>query len=131
MSRISDIFFLDKESILPFEKKIKATFLSEANKVEVWKSVINSVNPTITFGNVVDAMEDIFTISIIDQFTSVENLNTRTIQKISIDNARNIRGMARSREFGFVNGKIPSKMLQRPIFTVEEEPEIDHFRMYN
>lgn len=127
-------YSLDKTSLLPSEKVMKAKFLSEENKLVVWRSATRLVYPTITFGNVVDEMENVFNLSTYDLPSSVKDLNNRTIEKLQRDHERHIRGTARSREFGFVNGKIPSTMLPRPSFSVEDEKEDDFndkFRFYN
>lgn len=138
MSSLNRIFAysLDKSSLLPSEKIMKARFLSDDNKLVVWKLATRSVNPTISFGNVVDAMENVFILSTYDLPPSVNDLNVRTINKIKEDHERHIKGTAKSREFGFVKGKIPSTMLARPSFAMEknneeEEDFSDKFRFYN
>lgn len=140
MSRTSQnrifAYSLDQSSLLPFEKRMKARFLSEENKLVVWRLATRSVNPTISFGNVVDAMESVFNLSTYDLPSSVNGLNVRTIDKLKADHERHVRGTAKSREFGFVNGKIPSTMLARPSFSVEKDGEdeddfSDKFRFYN
>ena len=134
MSRTADnrifSYSLDRTSLLPSEKLMMSRFLAEDNKLFVWKMAKQDVNPTITFGNVVDEMENVFNLSTYDLPSTVGEINQRTVAKLKKDHDRRVLGTKRSREFGFVNGKIPSVMVPRPSMEDEEEEEFK-FRFYN
>jgi hypothetical protein len=114
-------YSLGHENLSPLEGRLRAEFMSCENKKAVFVSVQTRVSPTIGFGAVVDAMHDTFLKSLSRSPTGVDELNRYLIERVVDQHARSIENSAKSREFGFVRGKIPSSMLPRPSFSLPED----------
>lgn len=112
------------EAMTPKEKVVKEEFLSKENSLRVFGSAQRHVNPTISYSNVVDAMHKEFTQGLGGSApVSVPSLNQTTIDNLSISYTKHIVAMHQTRRVGFDTSKIPSNMLPRPSFNLQEDDE--------
>lgn len=112
------------EAMSPREKALKNEFLSKQNTLLLFESAQRHVDPNTSYSNVVDAMHNEFTVGLGGAvLLTLSFLNQTTIDKLSISHEKHMEAMRRSREVGFEKSKIPSKMLPRPSFNLEEDDE--------
>jgi len=115
-----------EEPMTPKEREIKAKFLGTANIERLYTSAQRHVSAGISYATVVDAMHDEFTLALGGSHTSlrVDDLNQATVDKLYESNAKHLRAMAHAREVSFNNSKIPTNMLPRPSFNLQEDDEV-------
>ena len=114
----------DGDNLAPFEKKLKAQFFSNENQKIVFENAQKSVDPFITFGNVVESMHETFDNSLHLTPNNVNQLNRICIEKLSKKKNLCQQGTVRSRNT-FIRANIPTNFLPRASFSLQEESN-DH-----
>ena len=115
------------ELVSPQEKRLKDLFFLKGNVDRIVDEVHSRVDPEASRGCVVDTMHCVFTNMLgHNQILSLDQLNTSVVQhlfrmKVSSDKASSV-----SRSVGFERSKIPSRMLPRPSFSMEDDDEDVH-----
>jgi len=108
----------------PKEREIKSIFLGEENIPRVYTSAQKHVNPMISYATVVDAMHKEFTLALGGvHHLRVDDLNQATVNALYESNEKHLRAMAHARDVDFNNNRIPSHMLPRPSFGLQENDE--------
>ncbi len=109
------------ENLSPAEQQLKGKFLSKENKDLVFGMVQRSVDPMVTYGNVVDAMYETFEGSLYLVVDTVEQLNELFIKRFQDRRKASLEATARSRQRGFVRSNIPENILPRASFSIQDE----------
>lgn len=114
-----------EEPMTPKEKAVKNEFLGAANTRRVYKSAQNHVNARLSYATVVDVMHRQFTLALGGASrVVVDDLNQATINSLYESNEKHLKAMAHAREVDFTNSRIPTNMLPRPSFNLQEEDEV-------
>lgn len=120
MGRSLDI----EEPMTPKEKIIKTEFLGKANTLRVCASAQRYVNASISYATVVDAMHKEFSIGLGGSApVKLDTLNQTTINNLHESFQKHLKAVAHTREIGFENSRIPTNMLPRPSFNLQEDDE--------
>lgn len=109
------------ENLSPAEQQLREKFLSKDNKDSVFGMVQRSVDPMVTYGNVVDSMFETFEGSLYLVVDTVEQLNELFIKRFQERRKASLEATARSRQRGFVRSNIPEHILPRASFSVQDE----------
>lgn len=114
-----------EEPMSPKEKALKTQFFDKQNTLRVFSSAQTHVNPTVSYSTVVDAMHKEFTLGLGGRAPiDVETLNQSTINNMYDSYQKHLRAVAHTREVGFENSKIPTTMLPRASFNLQEDDEV-------
>lgn len=109
------------ENLSPAEQQLRGQFLSKENKDSVFGMVQRSVDPMVTYGNVVDSMHETFEGSLYLVVDTVEQLNELFIKRFRDRRKASLEATARSRQRGFVRSNIPEHILPRAAFSIQDE----------
>lgn len=113
-----------EEPMTPKEKIIKNEFLGKANTLRVCASAQRHVNASISYSTVVDAMHKEFSIGLGGSApVKLDTLNQTTINNLHESFQKHLKAVAHTREIGFENSRIPTNILPRPSFNLQEDHE--------
>lgn len=113
-----------EEPMTPKEREIKSAFLGEDNILRVYTSAQKHVNAAISYATVVDAMHREFTLALGGMSRlDVNELNQATVNMLYESNEKHLRATAHARKIDFASSRIPSHMLPRPSFNLQEDDE--------
>jgi len=110
----------DGDNLSPFEKQLRDQFLTDANKISVFKIAQSEIDPFITYGNTVDSMYETFTNYVHRIPTTVEELNGYCISEMKKKKNLCQQGTLRERN-KFIRAEIPSNFLPRASFSVQDD----------
>ncbi|CAN0368086.1 unnamed protein product [Ectocarpus sp. 6 AP-2014] len=109
----------------PNEHAIKNVFFSDANVSRVHVSAQTHVHANISYPTVVDAMHKEFTVGLGGREpVNVDALNRNTMNTLHDCHQKHLRAVARSREVGFENSRIPTNLLPRASFELQTDSEL-------
>ncbi|CAM9155333.1 unnamed protein product [Ectocarpus sp. 8 AP-2014] len=109
----------------PNEYAIKNVFFSDANVSRVHVSAQTHVHANISYPTVVDAMHKEFTVGLGGREpVNVDALNRSTMNTLHDCHQKHLRAVARSREVGFENSRIPTNLLPRASFELQTDSEL-------
>lgn len=120
ISRSLDI----EEPMTPKEKEVQRLFFGKENTLLVHGSAQRHVNPSMSYSTVVDAMHKQFTVGLGGSDpVDVASLNQATIDGLYDSYQKHVKAVEHTREVGFEKSRIPSNMLPRPSFNLQEDAE--------
>lgn len=109
----------EQDNLSPFEKKLRERFLKNSNQIAVFTQA-QSINPQITFGNVVDSMYDTFSQNLHESPTTVERLNDLCMIHIRKKHAISTKSTLRTADL-HSRANIPSTILPRRSFEMQDD----------
>lgn len=121
LSRSLDI----EEPMTPKEKEVQRRFFEKENTLLVHVSAQRHVNPNMSYSTVVEAMHKQFTLGLgSSAAVDVDTLNQATVNGLHDSYQRHLEAMAHSHDVGFDNSRIPTNLLPRPSFNLQEDAEV-------
>ena len=115
------------ELVSPQEKRLKEMFFVQSNVNRIVEESNSRVDPAISHACVVDTMHCVFTNMLgHNQILSISQLNTSVVQELFRRKVSSDKASAVSRSVGFERSKIPSRMLPRPSFSMEDDDKDVH-----
>lgn len=113
------------EPMTPKEKEVQHRFLGKENTLGVHVSAQRHVNPNISYATVTDAMVKQFTVGLGSSVAvHVDTLNQATIDRLYDSYQKHLEAVAHIREVGFEKSRLPTTMLPRPSFNLQEDAEL-------
>lgn len=113
------------EQLSPSETVLQTRFFDKENTKTVVRMVHQTVDNSITHGDVVDVMHDVFTHFLGRkngvEGTVVDEINAAVVAKIVRRKTTSNQASKISRRVGFETNKIPSQFLARPSFSLESD----------
>lgn len=109
------------ENLSPAEQQLRAKFLSKENKDSVFAMAQRTVDPMVTYGNIVDSMHETFEGSLYLVVETVAQMNDLFIKRFQDKRKASLEATARSRQRGFVRSNIPENILPRASFSLQDD----------
>lgn len=109
------------ENLSPAEQELQRKFLSKENKDAVFGIVQTSVDPMVTYGNVVNAMHQTFEESLYLVVDTVKQFNDLFLERFQDKRNASLEATTRSRQRGFVRLNIPANILPRASFSLQDD----------